>query len=246
MSGVIDPRGDQSSPHDARSQTPRALVDLAESLRHVGASDAVEWALDQAWHDMHRDHPAADAGGPTRRPMPLWAWPVLGAAAAIALALRLGPATPGPASAPVEPEAVVAAVPGGPLEPPPPRVPEADAAAVRPTRTGQRTDNRPNGPSSSRETSASGTSPGRASVGRNPPVATAPAPAAAGDEVEPFVWIRGADEIEPGLGLQIVRVQLPRLRWDTVTPRREFVNADVLMGNDGQPRAVRVVRTNLR
>jgi hypothetical protein len=64
--------------------------------------------------------------------------------------------------------------------------------------------------------------------------------------VEPFVWIRGADEIEPGLGLRIVRVQLPRMRWDAGTPRPELVDADVLMGSDGQARAVRVAWTDAR
>lgn len=244
MSGVIDPRGDHSSPHETKSQTPRALVDLAASLRHVGASEAVERALDQAWRDLHADHPAAEAGGP-RRPIRLWMWTAATPAAAVTLALRLGPATPGPASAPMEPEVVVAAVPGGPLEPPPSRLPAAEAAPARPARMGERTD-RAAAPSPSRAASAPGASPGRASAGRSSPVAAAPARAAAGDEVEPFVWIRGADEIEPGLGLQIVRVQLPRVQWDTGTPRREFVNADVLIGNDGQPRAVRVVQAGLR
>jgi hypothetical protein len=73
-----------------------------------------------------------------------------------------------------------------------------------------------------------------------------PAAETAANHVEPFVWIRGADEIEPGLGLRIVRVQLPRMRWDAGTPRPELVDADVLMGSDGQARAVRVAWTDAR
>lgn len=240
MPGVTDPTSEPSLTTETTSQPPRALVELAASLRHTGASPSVEQALDEAWRAMHATEAAvAGAAGPARRIVPVWTWPVLAAAAAVVVALRLGIPTAPSLPDPQSPDRVVAAVPAGPFEPPPTAAPVDDPATVR--AAGLEAPAVP--PAPTVRAVASG-----APTGLRPgplPVA-GPAAETAANDVEPFVWIRGADEIEPGLGLRIVRVQLPRMRWDAGTPRPELVNADVLMGSDGQARAVRVAWTDAR
>lgn len=233
MSGVIDPRHDAAPASESAGPPPRALADLAASLQHAGASASVEQRLDEAWRAMHAPEPAASVSGPARRLAPVWACPVLGAAAALVVALRLWPPVAPPLPPVPAPVGMVAAVPAGPLEPPPPTSPVDGAAVVRPTPAEVPAGTRP-------ALTVRAAAQGVATDMTGPAAATAP------DDVEPFVWIRGADEIEPGLGLRIVRVQLPRVRWDTGTPRPELVNADVLMGSDGQARAVRVAWTDGR
>lgn len=266
MSGLTLP------PSSDRDETPRALADLAAASRDASPSADVMRALDVAWADLHGD--GAAGARASRPPVSRWGWWAaaggLGAAAALVVALASGPQPGAPAAVPApEIEAVaqadaegpgssdtpaeigaaetpagspvgsrgigadavplVAAVPGGPFEPPPPppRMPSPTPASDRAsTRRPDR-----GAPARARPEAASAATAQAASA------ATAP---------DPFVWLRGADEVEPGLGLQIVRVQVPRLRWDTGVPRRDMVEADVLMGFDGQPRAVRMVRTGGR
>ena len=229
MSGVNTPLDGASSWPTETGTTPRALADLSASLHAAGASATVTQALGEAWQAMHASQPQRTAS---------WRWPVLGAVAALAIAVvwfGWGRSTIAPDSP--MPEGLVAAVPGGPFEPPPvttavteppatvidrvtPAVDERAPAVVPADRTGRR-------PRAGR----------RAAGGGRPEQVVARA------EPEPFVWIRGADGVELGLGLQIVRMQVPRLRWAAGMPTRELVEADVLMGTDGQARAVRVVRT---
>lgn len=233
MSGLIPPTGRES---EARSDTPRAIADLARALEDEGPSTHVEQALSAAWDAMHGEGPVVQ---PRHAPAwPGWALPALGAVAALLIAPAWVMLSQAPGrGAPDDPVPVglEAAVPGGPFEPPTTRPSEAP-----------------------RNVSPSGAAVDRRSPVRRPVPAgrhvarphvpdtdvVRPAQVSLGDDVaEPFVWIRGADEIEPGLGVHVVRVQVPRLRWDAGTARREVVDADVLMGNDGQARAVRVVRT---
>ena len=130
--------------------------------------------------------------------------------------LRL--AGPAPSVLPVQPPAArqMAALPAGPLAPPPVAGPTRDGEPARPPGRAPR--------------------PGRAAVSASTasaavPAATAPQVVTAAvqpggaalTDAEPFVWIHGADEIEHGLGLRIVRVQLPRMRWDAATPRPDLV-----------------------
>lgn len=233
MSGLIAPTDHQP---EARSDTPRAIAELARALEGDGPSPHVEQALSAAWDAMHGVGPVVQ---PRHAPAwPAWALPALGAVAAllIAAAWVIVSQTPG-RGAPDDPVRVglEAAVPGGPFEPPPTSRP-----VVPP-------DVRPSGAAVDRRAPVRRPVPAEGRDGARPHApdthVVRPAQVALGDATEPFVWIRGADEIEPGLGVHVVRVQVPRLRWDSGMPRRELVDADVLMGNDGQARAVRVVRT---
>jgi hypothetical protein len=138
---------------------------------------------------------------------------------------------------PGEPVVVADAVPSGPFEPPPrPPVATPKADATRPD--------------------AGDAAPALAAAGGERATARRPAAgrraaarqhqAVERDEAEPFVWIPGADTIEPGLGLQVVRMRVPQARWEGRPPGSDAVEADVLMGEDGLARAVRVVRASSR
>lgn len=255
MSGLNETPGPRTD-----ETTPRALVDLAASVRDAGPSAAVSQALDAAWADLHGTTPTAHAAP---APIAWWAWAAGGAvAASVALALwvaqpdrRSEPGRSDPAEGPSASASAetakpgtgvtapaggeqdessgpddshplqMVAVPEGPFAPPPSR-----PGTTRPARPGAE---RPRDEATGRLAALGATSP--ALEGES---AEAPA------EAEPFVWLRGADQIEPGMGVQLVRVQVPRLRWDAGMPQRVLVEADLLMGMDGQPRAVRMVRTS--
>lgn len=230
MSGLTPPNDQPPLP-----ETPLALTDLARSLDGVSPSPHVERALEAAWGAMHASTDARQVRH--RRSWVVWTAPALAAAAALLVATAWVGWTNSTLDGPDDPQhvGVEAAVPGGPFEPPPPVAPAGTRMPVRP-------DLRDNTPAASRRVVPP---PGPPSRRPDTPARSVvrPAQGAVGDDPEPFVWLRGADDIEPGLGVHVVRVQVPRLRWDGGTPSRELVDADVLMGNDGQARAVRVVRT---
>lgn len=266
MSGLTD-RSGESRP----SETPRALADLAASLADARPSESVARALAEAWEARAgAPAPAAATQASASPPVPLVSrrrlsarrWVGLaGAAAAMVVAAsalfmwRGGAAPDGDAAVPVPasvlepppdralrpadaialppaPAAVVAAVPDGPLAPPPGTLPHPTPEPPRRTTRGEV---RPTG----RPATAPPAAEGMLAEAR-------PVAASAEDGEAPFIWLRGADQLEPGLGVQVVRVRLPRVGWDTGSPRPVLVEADLLMGFDGQPRAVRMVRTSTR
>lgn len=271
MSGLTD-RSGESRP----SETPRALADLAASLADARPSEAVARALAEAWEartgaSSHAATRLAPAAPPvplaSRRRLPARRWVGLaGAAAAMVVATsalvvwRGGAAPDNDAAAPVPvaageprpdhapqpsdaiavppaPAAVVAAVPDGPLAPPPGTPPHPTSEPARRTTRGEA--HLAGRPAADRPAPDRAAPEGRRAEAR-------PVGGSAEDGEAPFIWLRGADQLEPGLGVQVVRVQLPRVGWDTGSPRPVLVEADLLMGFDGQPRAVRMVRTSTR
>lgn len=243
MSGVDDSRD------RARAAVPPVLQQLAESSREWQPSARVDEALRASWEAAGGSRSAGSTirRGPRAADLRTWApWGALAASLVAVLmwwgvadrstepsatsadSRRAEVASGVPASGDTgraEPVARPVAVPSGPFGPPPPRPsaepardPKASASRPRPAA-------RPSRPAAS------------ASLARHQ---------VESDEPDPFVWLPGAEAIEPGLGLQVVRMTLPNARWDGRAPGQDAVQADVLMGDDGLMRAVRVVRTTSR
>lgn len=237
MSGVNWPV-EHGPPAD---ETPRALAELRASLGDASPSPGVERELETAWRALHDTRPTSATPGRG------WSTALGSAAAVLAVLLGAWLLQPRDLSAPqTSSVARGTAVPDSPLVPPP----REPAGPLRPPPKGGEAA----APGDQRATSDAGLVPSTPSAGRSAPSPPGsgrangrrPAPTAAlsasRDEPEPFEWLRGADDVEPGLGLEIVRVHVPRVLWDVSGPRRVLLEADLLMGHDGQPRAIRLAR----
>jgi hypothetical protein len=236
MSGVEHSR-DREPP-----AVPPVLQHLAESSREWQPSARVEDALSASWEAAA----ASRSAGATVRRDPrgtarVRTWAPWGALAASLVAALVWWGMAGRGS--IEPSATFAD--SGSAEVAPGLPVSGDTGSAGPVARPVAVPSGPFGPPPPRPAAEPARDP-KPSVSRPAASASLALREVESEEPDPFVWLPGADAIEPGLGLQVVRMTLPNARWDGRAPGQDAVQADVLMGEDGLARAVRVVRTSTR